>query len=70
MGSQELALYFGNEYAQAWWTVNKDSAHVGLPSPNRENFFEEINPIILQLDTSQQYESLSNIKSLLKAKES
>ena len=70
MGSQELALYFGNAYAQAWWKVNKDSAHVGLPSPNRENFFEEINPIILELDTSQQYESLSNIKSLLKAKKS
>ena len=38
MGSQELALYFGNEYAQAWWTVNKDSAHVGLPSLIEKTF--------------------------------
>ena len=70
MASQELALYFGNEYSQAWWTVNKENAHVGLPSPNRENFFEEINPIISQLDASRQYKSLSKIKSLLKARDS
>ena len=70
MASQELALYFGNEYSQAWWTVNKENAHVGLPSPNRESFFEEIDPIISQLDTSRQHKSLSKIQSLLKARES
>ena len=70
MASQELALYFGNEYSQAWWTVNKENAHVGLPSPNRENFFEEINPIISQLDASRQYKSLSQIKSQLKGRDS
>ena len=70
MASQELALYFCNEYSQAWWTVSKENAHVGLPSSIRENFFEEIDPIISELNASRQYKSLFKIKSLLKATES
>ena len=70
MASQELTLYFCNEYAQAWWKVNRVDAHVGLPSPNREEFFKEISPLISGLDASGQSKNLSKIKALLNAKES
>ena len=69
MASQELALYFGNEYSQAWWAINKQNTHVGPPFPNRENFFEEINPIISELDASRQNTILSKVKSLQKIRD-
>ena len=69
MASQELTLYFCNEYAKAWGKVKREDAHVGLPSPNRENFFKEISPMMSELDASGQSENLSKIKALLNAKE-